>query len=216
MIESIENVIQLFCTGISAVIALYRSGASGNREWTFLGLFSCAFFLGDLYWVLYLVFYKETPYYTYIPDLSWVSSLLFLLLFLLHIRDEGQKWSYSSALWIIPVVTLGFCVFYMTHGEYISNAVYAVLMTLVIWQSVNGLIYISKKNDNAQEPGKDPHSKRWVYIITLVFSILEYAMWTVSCFWMGDTLLNPYYWLDILLSVCFLLYLPAAEKAVQR
>ena len=51
-------------------------------------------------------------------------------------------------------------------------------------------------------------------LITLIFCLLEYALWTVSCFWMGDTMANPYFWFDLLITGCMLLFLPALEKAV--
>jgi len=46
------------------------------------------------------------------------------------------------------------------------------------------------------------------------FAITEYIAWTASCFWMGDTLLNPYFWFDTLLSINFLILPLALRKAV--
>ena len=48
----------------------------------------------------------------------------------------------------------------------------------------------------------------------LAFAALEYALWTSSCFWVSDTLTNPYFWFDFLLSLVLLLLLPALRKAV--
>lgn len=48
----------------------------------------------------------------------------------------------------------------------------------------------------------------------LAFAALEYALWTSSCFWISDTLSNPYFWFDFLLSLVLLLLLPALGKAV--
>jgi hypothetical protein len=55
-----------------------------------------------------------------------------------------------------------------------------------------------------------------LYVVTLVFCAAEYGMWTSSCFWMGDTILNIYFWFDFLLSIAFVLFLPALRKAVSR
>ena len=48
----------------------------------------------------------------------------------------------------------------------------------------------------------------------LAFIALEYALWTASCFWVSDTLTNPYFWFDFLLTLVLLLFLPAVRKAV--
>ena len=49
----------------------------------------------------------------------------------------------------------------------------------------------------------------------LAFIALEYALWTASCFWVSDTLTNPYFWFDFLLTLVLLLFLPAVRKAVE-
>lgn len=49
----------------------------------------------------------------------------------------------------------------------------------------------------------------------LTFTALEYALWTASCFWVSDTLTNPYFWFDFLLTLVLLLFLPAVRKAVE-
>ena len=50
--------------------------------------------------------------------------------------------------------------------------------------------------------------------LILVFCVIEYVMWTVSCFWRGDGLTNPYYWLDGMLTVCSAALLPVLDKGV--
>lgn len=55
---------------------------------------------------------------------------------------------------------------------------------------------------------------RRFYGTVLAFTALEYALWTASCFWVSDTLTNPYFWFDFLLTLVLLLFLPAVRKAV--
>ena len=38
---------------------------------------------------------------------------------------------------------------------------------------------------------------------------------TASCCWVSDTLTNPYFWFDFLLTLVLLLFLPAVRKAVE-
>lgn len=209
MIESIENTIQLVLTGICAFIALYRAWKTKEHAWVFLGLFSGIFFLGDLYWLLFLVFYDKTPQFTNISDLSWDTSYLFLFLLLLYIRGGSFKetvWPQLRRnwfLWCVPVFTVGMCVFFITRGEVLNNIIIAVLMTGLILQAINGLLI--KKRE-----------RRMLYLVTLLFCLVEYALWVSSCFWMGDTIANVYYWFDLILSVTFVLFLPALRKAVDK
>lgn len=224
MVETVDNIIQFMSTGLVAGISLYRSARTQSRAWTMLGLFSGVYFLGLAYWLLFLLFYQETPEYRNIPDLSWYSAYLFLMLLLIYIREESRGEDAFPAkpsdeigyiirkinpmLWLIPVFTGGMCIFFMRYGSYLSNIIAAVFMTGLIWHALAGFISCSregKKNKNMM-----------FYIVTLLFCMTEYALWISSCIWTGGTLANPYYWIDTALSVVFLLFIPALRKAAGR
>lgn len=216
MIEAVDNGIQLMLTGICTAAALVCAVRSKARPWFLLGLFSGVFFLGDLYWMLYLVFYQDTPQHTYISDLSWDASYLFLILLLLYVREIEDsppawrpQWSSLRRLWPAPVFTVGMCAFFMTYGNYVSNIVAAVLMTGLLVVSLEGL-----RSLRGESPQK--RSLRPVYVVALIFCAAEYGMWICSCFWEGDSLANPYFWFDLLLSLTFLLLFAALRKAVAR
>ena len=49
----------------------------------------------------------------------------------------------------------------------------------------------------------------------LVFCAAEYGDWTTSCYWMGDTLANPYFWFDLLITISLAALLPATGKAAR-
>ncbi len=207
MMESIENGIQLLLTGLCAGVSIARALRTQRREWALLGLFSGAYFLGDLYWLLYLVFYGDTTPFPLIPDLCWYASELFLLLLLVFVNGSHSEEMKNRALWLSAVFPVCMCVFYMQWGQYISNLIYAVLMTLILRRVAGGFLSLPG-NPKAQ-------SGRGLYLAVILFCALEYGLWTISCFWEGDTVLNPYFWLDILLSVSFLLFLPAVRKVVE-
>ena len=106
-------------------------------------------------------------------------------------------------MYLIPLFTVAMAIYYMQYGSYLSNIIYAVLMSLLLWNAIEGLLCTgSEKN-------------RFLYAVTLLYCINSYAMWTASCIWEGDTLANPYFWFDFLMSICFLLYLPALRKVVE-
>ncbi len=81
MIETIDNTFQLAATGICAGISLFRGVRRKERAWALLGLFAGIFFLGDLYWLLFMVFFGDEPQFFTISDLSWYTSYLFQALF---------------------------------------------------------------------------------------------------------------------------------------
>ena len=212
MIESVDNIVQLLFTGLCTVICLYYAVRYRNRAWILCALFSGAFFLGDLYWFLHLVFYQATPLHSYIPDLSWYSSLLFLTL-LLHLVGGGKTLpnhvlANRKILWLVPLFTVSMCAFFMQWGEYLSNAIYAVLMTGVLLYAIDGLM--ACRGTSMRDGGM-----KLLYVITALFCLAEYALWVSSCFWTGDALTNPYYLFDFLISFMFLLY-PAALRKVAR
>lgn len=222
MIEVVDNIIQLSMTVITTVVAAYHAVRLKSRAWSMLGLFSGVYSLGLIYWLLFLLFFGHTPEYSSIPDLCWYSSYLFLLMLIIYLREESSGSDSfpgkvgddvlkrilmaDKALWLIPVFTIGMCLFYMRLGDYIVNITAAVLMTGLIWHAVSGLLSLK-----GQKSGK-----KLFYIVTLLFCLTEYSLWTASCFWIGDTLASPYFWFDFLLSLLFVLFIPALGKAVSR
>lgn len=90
MVEIIDNIIQLIITGTCTVAAMWKAVRTYRREWFLFSLFTGIFFLGDLFWELYIVFYSRTPFYSFIPNLSWCTAYLFLLLMLLHIKEKKR------------------------------------------------------------------------------------------------------------------------------
>ena len=80
MIEIIENSLQLAVLGFCSVIAVIRTISTMKRAWLLLAFFYIIFFMGDFYWLFFLIFYGRAPAYSFIPHLSWDASYLFLAL----------------------------------------------------------------------------------------------------------------------------------------
>ena len=208
MIESIENGIQLVTTAVCTALSVCRAVRSEKRIWLLLALSSGVYFLGDLYWQLFLIFYGETPDYSFIPYLGWYAGYVFLLLLLLEVRGPRPAVPRSRLLWLFPVFTVGMGVFYLQWGDWIGNITAAILMSLLLWHTTDCVLLWRR---DPLEKGK-----RCVADGIILFCAAEYAAWTSSCFWMGDTLKNPYFWFDTLLSICFLLFPWALRKAEEQ
>ena len=131
------------------------------------------------------------------------------MILLLKEAEADREWKKSLFPWIGPFFAAGMCIFFMLRGEYVANVIYAVLMGALLWFAIQGLLPLFDMKR------KQPNNV-FLCIITLFFCMMEYAEWTASCFWGGDTLENPYFWFDALLTLSFPLYLPAVRKAVER
>ena len=106
----------------------------------------------------------------------------------------------KTALVHVPALAGG------TGSRVIDNAGQRFLTMLLAWCAVRGLVW-AKKTENGR--------LRRFHGTVLAFIALEYALWTASCFWVSDTLTNPYFWFDFLLTLVLLLFLPAVRKAVE-
>lgn len=197
MIERIENALQIGTLVVCAAIALYRIVKRRGEAWTLLSFFYGSWLLGDVYWLACLVFYDGTPQISAVSDLSWYASYIFLYLLLRHTAPPEKPFGAKVLPWLGPVFTAGMGVFFMLRGEIAANLVYAGLMGFLLYAAIRRLM-----------------ERRSVYlsVLILVFCLLEYALWTASCFWNDEIVLHPYYWFDFLLTVSFPFFLPATER----
>ena len=140
MIETVVNIIQLIITGACSGIALFNAVRTEHRAWTLVGLFSGIFFMGDLYWLLFLLFYGETPPYSFIPYMSWYASYLFMLLLLVTVKGGIRRRPVRRILIPVMLFTVSMCLYYMTFGDYIGNIICMLLMSMLIYHSADGLI----------------------------------------------------------------------------
>ena len=207
MIESAENAIQLVLIFISTLMSFFWSGQNFKKAWALLGFSSFSFFLGDLYWQLYMFFYGETPVFCYISDISWYASYLFLILLMVEIGIRTDIGKRIKKLWPIPLFTLSAFFLYIQYGDIPGNVLNVILMTILIWYASAGLLSIREK--------KTDKKYKFLLLLILAYAACEYASGIISCFWMGDTILNPYFWFDFLLGVVFILLPVSMRKAAK-
>ncbi|MCR5734274.1 MAG: hypothetical protein K6G22_06710 [Lachnospiraceae bacterium] len=219
MIELIDNIIQMFFAAVVFSVAFFRAfvreeqGSDGSHEWTLIGLFAFEYFIGDLYNILYLIAYDTTSQYFYISELSWYTAYLFLILLLIHFAGDKPFKIENRFQYLIPVYTVAMAiVFYVRNGDAAGNIVSVVIMTVALQLVTNGLI-------------SGGIERRPFYLTCLIILALEYALWiSSSLYWPGDTLGNPYFWIDTLFSVCLIGLIHAlsrfkrepARKAVRK
>ena len=203
MIELPENLLEITILSICLVISLMRAQRDPKRSRILLSLFYAGFFLGNLYWTLYLIFYDRTPAVFYVSELSWLASYLFLVLLLRHYQTDAERRVNHPVLWLIGAFVFGMMLFYFRWGDYLLNVSDAILMGLLMIRSAQGLLALRGRADERKK----------LYGVTMAFCLIEYALWTASCFWVGDTVRNPYFWIGVIQMSCFPFFIRAVGKA---
>ena len=207
MIEIIDNSIQLSvmagCGIYSAVLFFRRK----EQVWFLLTCFYGAFALGLIYWLLFLVFLSDTPRFSPISDLSWLASVLFLLVLQTTIRLPGEEEYRPLWAWTVPAFCTIMCFFFFMWGKYFLNTLWAILMGICGYSALRGLVFARRQSGAAR-------GCQYFHIAVLAFILFEYGLWISSCYWKDDTLSNPYFWFDFLLTATFFTFLPVLKKAV--
>lgn len=206
-IEIIENSFQLALLAVCLVLAGTYAMRRRNLDAGILAMFFGSYVLGDTYWLLYRIFRGYTPNLFYVSDLSWYAGFLFLYLVLQRLAPEEEKKTSHAALWLLPAFTAGMAVYYMQWEDYFGNTLTAVLMGMLLFHAARGLVFMRKHPEAPR--------RRMLYVAVIVFCAFEYLTWTASCIFEGDTLANPYYWLDFMVTLCAVMFLPAFRKAVE-
>ncbi len=203
MIELSENLLEIFVTGICLALSLNRAQRSRKKGWILLALVYASYLLGNLYWTLYLLFLGKTPEVFYVSELNWCAAYLFIILLLLNYRPNAEPSPRNPVFWIIPVFVIAMMIFFMRRGDYLLNLIEAILMCVLMIRSAEGLYAPRGSGDGG----------RSLCIVILAFCLIEYMVWTSSCFWQGDTIRNTYFWFSALLIVCQPFFFCAVRKA---
>ena len=201
MIESIENTLQVVILLVCAGISLHKAAGERSRAWTLLSFFYGSEALADIYWLVCLIFYNHTPQIPVVSDLSWYASYIFLYMLLRYVAPPQSAREKRFLPWLGPIFAIGMAAFFMQWGQIMSNLIYASLMGLLLFSVIRR--FLDRKGYAAQQ---------LLCVTSLVFCLLEYAMWISSCLFDGKGLENPYYWFDILMTVCFVFFLPTLGK----
>lgn len=204
MIELADYLVQLSAAAAGFCAALRRYLRLRRQPWFLLACFYGTFALGTLYWTLHLLLRQETPQIFYVSDLAWTASFVFLLTLSFTLPGAEERRFRAPLCWAVPAVCLPQFGLYVTHGDVLSNVLMCSMTMLLAWRAVRGLAWAGRSGEGRLRP---------FHRAVLCFTALEYALWTASCFWTGDTLKNPYFWFDLLLSLAMLGFLPAVRKA---
>ena len=206
MIEIIDNSVQLTATLCCALLAGRLAVRRKKQDYMTLACYYGALTLGNLYWLVYDILTSYTPKIFYVSDLCWVASYLFLLMLVTESAGPEERAFRCPAAWISPVLSTAMTIFYCHWGDELENIVWCGLMGAAGWFSIRGYLWALREKRRA---------RRNFHLAVLILIAVEYSLWTASCYWVSDTLSNPYFWFDFALTASGILLLPATEKAVE-
>lgn len=207
MLEAIDNAIQLLVTagcGIYAAVLFLRRK---EQVWFLLTCFYGAFALGLIHWLLFLVFRLDTPQFSPVSDISWLAAILFLLVLQTTIQSPEEKAYRPICSWAAPAFCVIMCLYFFRWGDYFLNVLWAVLMGACGYLALRGLLFARRQSGVA-------HDRQYFHSAVLTFFLLEYGLWFSSCHWKSETLSNPYFWFDFLLTAIFFTILRTLKKVV--
>lgn len=207
MIELLDNFSQFLVTLLAAVGAGILFYKSRVQAYLLLTCFFGTFMLGTLYWTLHFFLFNYTPQIFYVSELAWIASSMFLLTLEYTLSTPDERKFRHPAVWLVPIFCIPQLILYLLRGDILFNLLICGLTMAVAWCSARGLIY-------ARRQSGEQRAMQFFHIAVLIIIILQYCLWTSSCFWISDTYTNPYFWFDFLLTASMFALLPATKKAV--
>jgi len=207
MVEIIDNAVQLAvltgCCMYTAALYMRKQ----EQVWFLLTCFYGVFALGLAYWLLFIVFYAKSPKISPVSDLSWLAGVLFLLVLQNAMRLPEEERYRPFLPWVAPAFSVVMCLFFFRWGDYILNILWAVLMGACGYSALRGWLFACRQSGEKRD-------HRYFHIAVLAFILVEYCLWLASCYGEGNSLSDPYYWFDFLLTAVLFILLPALKKAV--
>ncbi len=208
-LSTIDNAIQLVVIAGCGIYAAMRFLRRREQAWFLLTCFYGAFALGLIYWILFLVFRSDVPRVSPVSDLSWMASVLFLLVLQTTLRLPGECTCRPPSAWAVPAFCAVMGLYFFQWGDYFLNILWEALLGACGYFALRGLLFARRQRGRLC-------GRQYFHMAVLAFVLLEHGLWVASCHWQGGTLANPYYWFDFLLSATFFTFLPMLKKAVSE
>lgn len=208
MVEFIDNLIQVIVTFVCFVWSCTYFHKTGKQAYfILLGFFGCFTFAG-LYWTLYYSLFLDTPHVFYVSEVGWSSGSILLRLLQYALSDEEERSFRTRYSWISLVIGVPLLIYYYSYRDILFSSITTVIMIILSWHAIRGIVYWRRK-------GIFDYRMRF-QIVVLVFVLLEYCLWIAGDFWIGDTVKNPYFWFDFLLTIWRFFLLYVTKKVVSQ
>ncbi|MBQ3405225.1 MAG: hypothetical protein IJG63_07415 [Oscillospiraceae bacterium] len=210
MIEAMDYGLQFLILTVCGIYSGAQAAGHLDRGWLILAFAYFCYALGDLYWLLCVTFDGHIPRISYISEISWFASMIFLCLLLRELQAGSvpmRRWQ----VWIPPLIASAACLYFFRWGDYFTNLLDALLMGRLGYLAIKGLL---SGGGGAYQLDRKP--VRQLHLLLAAFFIEEYALWMSSCIWRTESPANPYYWIDLVLTVTLVLLIFGYRKAAAK
>ena len=183
----LESVFALFCTIVGLLCCLFKYIEVPRRGCLYLIIFFLTHFLSDYYWTIYSLATRSDPDVAgFITNLGWNIGYIFLLLAVLELRYDGARGFFHPVMLLPVIINIPQLILYCSYGSILNNLWEVGITTLIMVCCLKGIMYYHVKKKEYE--ARFPH----FYVLVLIFMLMEYGMWTASCFAWPSEVMSPY------------------------
>lgn len=207
MIEFIDNLLQVLVTlGCCCISSLFFHRSRERAYFVLASFYGCFTFAG-LYWTLFYLLFSETPNIFYVSEVGWLSGCILLYVLQNTVSSDDERLYKTKYSWIALFVGIPLMIFYCYYGDIVFSILTSVIMIFISRYSIKCFVFWYRKRKFDRE--------MVFHILILVFVFLEYCLWVAGDLWAGDTIKNPYFWFDFLLTVWRIIILYSVKRVVE-
>ena len=209
-LDNYADIIVLVMTVIGLLLSFFKYIDVPKKGYLFLTIFFLSGFFSDYYWTIFSLVMAESPNVSpIIAYLGWNIGYVFLFFFAFHMHDvKARRYFNPLMLLPVPINVFQFTLFNQyaeSFAEVFNNVVHVTTTTITACMCMQGLLYFLKNKKNG---ARFPFSS----LIVLIFIALQYATFTVSCYFSESDISNPYYILQFLTYLSEMFFVFAVKK----
>ena len=204
--DNIENITSLLCTIIGLLYCVFKYIETPRRGYRIIIALFLAKFLSEYNWTIYqLVMHDYPDVAEFTAYLGWNISYLIMPIAVVMLRSEKAK-RYFHPVMLLPVLLhIPQFILYIQFGGILNNIWQVGTTTVTMVFCLQDLLYYWT---HREEPRVFPRFS----LVILLYLVLMYGMWTVSCFDWPSDLLNPYHYLSAVDSLLCVFFAYGARK----
>ena len=204
--DDLENFISLFFTIIGLLLCLFKYITYSKRGYLYLITFFILRFLSDYYWMVYQLIMRDSPdSYRYVANVGWNIGYVVLFFTVIYFQTPERR-RFLHPLIVLPLLTnIPQMFLYLPYDSLIVNIWEVGITTLIMIFCLKDFIFYVKNKKNGIG---FPH----LSVLVFAYTVMEYGMWTSSCFDWPSEILSPYFYFNILESLIIIFFAWGAAK----
>ncbi len=198
-IELFSNLLQLLVGGVTTCALAITAVQKKKLLYVLAAGMIGSLFLGILYWSTYQAIIGSTPEIFQVADFSWMAAYLFLLALEITLTTAQSKENRYLPSYLPFPIAITLILYFCQWGGVFMNVAHVGLLAFCAHYAVRNLRFGTAEY-------------RPIHQFCIAFVAVEYSLWLSSCFWVSDTLTNPYFWFDFALTALMGLFYVLVKK----